>query len=587
MNTYFCVFYCAFSKYTLKPLTSCLLILLFISNNGFAQQKTPLIDVFYQALSLTENDTLKPSGSFYEFSLKNYDNEIIDPRAIIKKYPDAKRYLVNDSIFNIRCALEINGLIEDLSILDPRITIKNFHFSNDVQLSLKIYSDIEDEVFNSSRLVFVNIKADQMFMIWFNNFVTYFGAVDINHLWIGNESVVSPRIFVQNSHIDFLQLWAIKPGEIKIINNQLGIVEITEVETKKFDIISNTFQLPKIPEDNNWYSTEDRFNTQLDSTDSEFINRDHAIKGNYLLAIMSNDRTINTLNIKGNTFIDSTASVPVIFGQKSNKMEVVKNTFQTPLILSSIVSDNFELDNNVFTTVSMGASMPSTPQNIVNVNWKDLKGKLVWQPTIFSTPYRGISETELQDSKSFFHLLGSHSRLLEVYKNYGNLDDANDVFLDMKGLHLNRYEYLYKTDGGTTNFFQLYLNKLLSVYTKHGTDPAQAMTASLWIIIFFSIIYFFFPSDWDVSSKQKLVADFNTFIEKNEKGYVRPFLSLAKGFFISFFNAITLSVNSFVTLGFGTIPTRGLAKYICIFQGFLGWFLLSIFIVALINQILV
>jgi hypothetical protein len=60
-----------------------------------------------------------------------------------------------------------------------------------------------------------------------------------------------------------------------------------------------------------------------------------------------------------------------------------------------------------------------------------------------------------------------------------------------------------------------------------------------------------------------------------------------EGLITSFFNAITLSVNSFVTLGFGTIPTRGLAKYICIFQGFLGWFLLSIFIVALINQILI
>jgi hypothetical protein len=51
-------------------------------------------------------------------------------------------------------------------------------------------------------------------------------------------------------------------------------------------------------------------------------------------------------------------------------------------------------------------------------------------------------------------------------------------------------------------------------------------------------------------------------------------------------NAITLSLNSFVTLGFGNIPTKGAARYVCIFQGFLGWFLLSIFTVALINQVL-
>lgn len=55
---------------------------------------------------------------------------------------------------------------------------------------------------------------------------------------------------------------------------------------------------------------------------------------------------------------------------------------------------------------------------------------------------------------------------------------------------------------------------------------------------------------------------------------------------LSFINAFTLSLNSFVTLGFGTIPTKGLARYVCIIQGFLGWFLLSLFSVALINQVI-
>jgi len=51
-------------------------------------------------------------------------------------------------------------------------------------------------------------------------------------------------------------------------------------------------------------------------------------------------------------------------------------------------------------------------------------------------------------------------------------------------------------------------------------------------------------------------------------------------------NAITLSLNAFSTLGFGEIPTRGIARYVTIIQGFVGWFLLSIFLVSLIGQIL-
>lgn len=51
-------------------------------------------------------------------------------------------------------------------------------------------------------------------------------------------------------------------------------------------------------------------------------------------------------------------------------------------------------------------------------------------------------------------------------------------------------------------------------------------------------------------------------------------------------NATTLSINAFSTLGFGTIPVKGASRYITIIEGFLGWFLLSIFSVSLISQML-
>lgn len=51
-------------------------------------------------------------------------------------------------------------------------------------------------------------------------------------------------------------------------------------------------------------------------------------------------------------------------------------------------------------------------------------------------------------------------------------------------------------------------------------------------------------------------------------------------------NSLVLSVNTFSTLGFGDIPVKGLGRYIAIIEGFIGWFLLSIFSVSLISQIL-
>lgn len=62
--------------------------------------------------------------------------------------------------------------------------------------------------------------------------------------------------------------------------------------------------------------------------------------------------------------------------------------------------------------------------------------------------------------------------------------------------------------------------------------------------------------------------------------------SLSGIFLTRLFDAFFLSINAFSTLGFGDIPLRGAAKYLAIAEGFIGWFLLSIFSVALISQII-
>lgn len=56
--------------------------------------------------------------------------------------------------------------------------------------------------------------------------------------------------------------------------------------------------------------------------------------------------------------------------------------------------------------------------------------------------------------------------------------------------------------------------------------------------------------------------------------------------FIKILNALMLSVNTFTTLGFGEIPIKGLPRYLAIIQGFIGWFMLTIFSVSLISQLL-
>ena len=47
-----------------------------------------------------------------------------------------------------------------------------------------------------------------------------------------------------------------------------------------------------------------------------------------------------------------------------------------------------------------------------------------------------------------------------------------------------------------------------------------------------------------------------------------------------------LSINTFSTLGFGQIPVRGFTEYFAIIEGFIGWFMLSIFLVSVLSQMM-
>ncbi len=63
-------------------------------------------------------------------------------------------------------------------------------------------------------------------------------------------------------------------------------------------------------------------------------------------------------------------------------------------------------------------------------------------------------------------------------------------------------------------------------------------------------------------------------------------IALVYDLLIKVLNALMLSINTFTTLGFGEIPIKGLPRYLAIIQGFIGWFMLTIFSVSLISQLM-
>ena len=277
---------------------------------------------------------------------------------------------------------------------------------------------------------------------------------------------------------------------------------------------------------------------------------------------------VNNFYFSSNT-IDSELS----FGSsKVNSLYMNKNVFKKAVDISKT---NFYNSNN-YVPIEQFKDGFGIDDDFIRP-WEEKKKKLLITGT----------EEEVKDKESFDNLSYTYKLMHTNYRERGDLNSANTAYVKLKEITLSRDYYLYTQNGGFELWVQYRVGKLIKFYTNSSTSPARAIVISFLIILAFSLFYMFYPSEWDVKSKPKLITDYKMLVQKNKHGYVKPFVILFVGFFKSWLNAFTLSLNAFVTLGFGAIPTTGVARYLTIIQGFLGWFLLSLFTVALINQALV
>ena len=267
----------------------------------------------------------------------------------------------------------------------------------------------------------------------------------------------------------------------------------------------------------------------------------------------------------------------------------------------------------------------------------------------------------------------SEVALRGLFKNYfdsrHDATSANQFYIEIKDLETRRLAYLYHQNPTFDGFFKWRINQFLKLFSAYGTEPAKAVTFSVYVIIAFALIYLFFPNHWDSHGKDRILHryqfffkylnkdagmhdvyledkqdelahynGFKNFFIENGKTVPKFFLATAlplyrwsiastkttswflqkidifKGkwvdlptpqravkttlliftfviallydVFIKMLNALMLSINTFTTLGFGEIPIKGLPRYLAIIQGFIGWFMLTIFSVSLISQLL-
>lgn len=392
----------------------------------------------------------------------------------------------------------------------------------------------------------------------------------------------------------------------------------------------------------------------------------------FLFRILQNEKKINAFMLIDCKILPT--EVKPILSFTGGKYDVIY--FQGMDFSNSIldftacsVKENFTVKKCKF-KLPFGTNKFNFPKDNTSFNWSQLDSVGLGFYTAYEqAPYTHKTDSLISDVYNFNTLNSSYRKFFSMYRTQGDIESANACYKQLKDMETGKYHHLYRNNPSINTWFNWRFNQFLKYFSEYGTNPVQSLIISMWVILIFAGVYFFFYSDWDginraflikkhrtimqyFSSEQRLedfytetyIEDFKTFTEykkemKESKLLVPLFIvllgkplylfSVIKYKLVSFIyrrtellqgrwidlksarkvfvgvtvvisvliyliylgliralNSITLSVNSFSTLGFGTIPVKGASRYITILEGFLGWFLLSIFSVSLISQML-
>ncbi|MBI9066562.1 MAG: hypothetical protein JEZ09_04675 [Salinivirgaceae bacterium] len=392
----------------------------------------------------------------------------------------------------------------------------------------------------------------------------------------------------------------------------------------------------------------------------------------YLFRISQNEKKINAF-ILSNCKILPTEVIPIIsfIGGKYDVISIQGIDFSNSIVNfnNCSIKENFTVKKCKF-KLPLGINSLNFPKNNTSFNWSQLDSVgLGYYTTYEQAPYTNKTDTLISDVDLFNELNSSYRKFFSMYRTQGDMESANACYKQMKDMETRRYHHLYQQNPNIHKWFNWRFNLFLKYFSQYGTNPVQSLIISMWTILIFAAVYFFFYSDWDGINRSFLIKqhrkimqyfrseqrledfytenykeDFKTFaaykkemaeskldipafiillgkplylvsIIKHKiltfiyrrtevlqgrwidlKPVRKVFVGLTVVFsiviymiclvFIRALNSTTLSVNAFSTLGFGAIPVKGVSRYITILEGFLGWFLLSIFSVSLISQML-
>lgn len=191
---------------------------------------------------------------------------------------------------------------------------------------------------------------------------------------------------------------------------------------------------------------------------------------------------------------------------------IVDNNLCAPFSLSrSIIENYFELNNNQLNSVILDGFSYNSANS--SVKWPDISNGRI---SVFDEE-KGVLINkdyliENKDVHLYDKMVGSYSTIFNGYKNQGNRQYANKVYIESKLLET---DFLKINKQYGQYFLALFLNK----FSDYGTNPVKTIYLSIYVIALFGLVYCMFPFE-DPKPNRKTIQDWfflYSEIERNPK----------------------------------------------------------------------
>ena len=377
-------------------------------------------------------------------------------------------------------------------------------------------------------------------------------------------------LFLNNglTNVYSMDLEGVEAGKIILLNTRMESLNFTDIQVEKSILIDSLFisgyigvQNFDFPESNTnipWYNIAGEKLSIFQRTESDQIIPYQAkTKGQLLNTLLYND-LISAYN-KLNAIYHSRGDI-----HSANKSYVEMKTIETRR--QKYLLDE-QWDFNVYINYKLNVFLSDFSDFATNPG-KSLIQSLWWL-LIFTLLY--LFTYSKWDGMDYKYFVDQYSRFSEYIKENKNIEDVYGKNYSEKIKDIESLEEKYIRAGKKVPR----MLRLTGIPLYHLGKFRYSIMPRL--ILFFN----FQPEKWEELEERK-----STRIKNNFLIFLISLFFILYVLIVKFFAAFVLSLNSFVVIGYGNLPEKGLAKYLSVFEGIIGWFLLTIFTITLLSQVL-